>query len=125
MKQRFIYFIFSFIFTSSLAYSQIIIEQSEFTSSFGTASTNSSYGIKEIQTIDIGQLGGNNQWDFEGLIADEIFETNFISPDGTPFQTTFPDANIVGYFNLSDVENGVGSGEIWSNFFRWSRYFNN
>lgn len=105
MKQKYIYLLFSIIFISSLSYSQISISQSEFTSSFGTASTNTSLGITESQTIDIGQLGGNNQWNFLGLVADDIFEKNFILPDGTPFQTTFPDANIVSYFNLSDIEN--------------------
>jgi Secretion system C-terminal sorting domain len=114
---RIFYFVITFLI-SSLTYSQITITQSDYTNLFNIGYTLTSSSIVESQTIDIGQLGENNQWNFVGLTADEMLEINYISPAGTPFENTFSDANIVGYLQFSDDEGGtVSSGESWNYYF--------
>ncbi len=52
---------------------------------------------------DPGPDGANQTWDFGNVLADTTAQMEIISPAGTPFESDFPEANMVSY-----IENSYG-----------------
>lgn len=55
--------------------------------------------------VNVGSPGPNQTWDFRtmGIPSPEISISQFLNPAGTPFDTTFPQANLVQY--ITDTSN--------------------
>lgn len=110
------YFLILFLF-SSLISGQIIITQSDFTSVYKIGNTFKNFSDTSTTSIDIGNTGGGNAWDFSGLIPQVTFETNYISPSGTPFESTFSGAGIANHFILTyDSSGTTETSETWNYF---------
>jgi hypothetical protein len=65
---------------------------------FGLIGTSDAFEIDTTFSVmvDIGMPGANQTWDFRNLQILGVFgSADFISPAGTPFETSFPDANFV------------------------------
>jgi len=107
-KTYFNFYILSILLSSFVcAQTQIEITQDDYIGSFTIGTMGTSLGNTEDQIIDIGQPGGNNQWDFGGIPADLFNEINFISPVGTPFVGTFGNADVVAYLFFGVEDEGV------------------
>lgn len=105
------------LFITSLISAQITITQSNFTSVYKIGNNFKNFGDTLVTSIDIGNTGGGNAWDFSGLIPQITFETNYISPAGTPFESTFSAADVVNYFIFTyDSSGTMGTSETWNYF---------
>ena len=113
---RTIYSVF-IVLIPTLLFSQTTISQNDYYVFFTVGNTGMFASKIDPVTIDILEPGGNRQWNFEGIVADNIDETNYISPTGTPFATTFPNADVAGYISFMQEEGGVTTtGESWNYF---------
>lgn len=114
MKNIRLLFLVSILTFPSLLFSQITITQSDFTSISEIGKSFASFSDTLTESIDIGNLGGGNNWDFSNFVAHETFMMNYISPTGTPFADTFATANTVGYSTFAFNESGFsGTGESY------------
>jgi type IX secretion system substrate protein len=104
------------IFSTSHIYSQITITQADFNALFPIGASENSFADTNVVSVNIGNPGGNNTWDFSGYVPDFTMTINYISPAGTPVATAFPSSNVVGYFTrtfMSDDTTTITS-ESWS-----------
>jgi len=110
------FFLILFLFSSVIS-GQITITQSDFTSIYKIGNSFNNFGDTLATSIDIGNTGGGNNWDFTGLVANISFVNNYISPVGTPFESTFPGADIANYFAFTfDSSGSMGTSETWNYF---------
>ncbi len=115
MKKKYFFLPFYILIIPSVIFSQISISQTDYTSYISIGSTHTSFADTVTESVDIGQLGGSNNWDFSDFVPHKTFEISYISPVGTPFADTFATANTVGYSQFSFEEGGtVGTGETWT-----------
>jgi hypothetical protein len=92
---------------------QITITNSDFSNIFTvgneiTVRENTGGGI-----VDIGEPGGENEWDFSWFQGNLEMDISVINPATSPYINEFPDANVATY-SLGDFEGD--EGEIWSYF---------
>jgi hypothetical protein len=99
-------------------YPQITITQSDFTSIYSIGGTSTSFADTSKETVNIGQPGGGNNWDFSGYAADYILEIAFVSPSATPYADSFATSNIANYIQqFLDLGEGTTTAtESWSYF---------
>jgi len=116
-RNHLIYFILTFVFPS-LLFSQITITQSDFTSLYTIGSTQLSFADTLTESVDIGQPGGGNNWNFTNLIPHLILESAYLSPTETPYADSFASANVANYLSqMIDAGDGsTGTSESWSFF---------
>jgi Secretion system C-terminal sorting domain len=114
-KIRNFYFVFT-ILISSLTYSQITITQSDYTSIFTIGNTNTSFVDTLTETINIGQPGGNNNWNFTHLVPHQVITIQFVDPSTSPYGSNFPGANVASYvsFEFQNDDTTNITGESWS-----------
>ena len=110
--------VFLFTFTIYLS-GQITITQSDYTSLTTIGNKFVSFADTLTESVNIGSPGGNNNWDFSSYPAHFTNEINYVSPAGTPYESTFSTANTVGYSELTFEDQGI----IYNNK-SWS-YINN
>ncbi len=113
MKIKFILLVLSIFFIGSLSIAQISINQSDYASIFKIGNSFNNFGDTLTTSVDIGNTGGENNWDFSGFVANVSFVNNYISPSGTPFESTFPSAGLVSHFIITDDSSG-GTSETWN-----------
>ena len=104
------------IFSTSHIYSQITITQADFNALFPIGASENSFADTNAVSVNIGNPGGNNTWDFSGYVPDFTMTINYISPAGTPVASAFPLSNVVGYFTrtfMSDDTTTITS-ESWN-----------
>ena len=94
------------MFSTSLIYSQITITQSDYNAIFAVGKTTTVLGTTAT-SVNIGQPGGNNVWDFSAFAANDFFSQSYISPAATPHASIFPSANIAEYFTFTFSDDGV------------------
>ena len=116
MKFIFKLVILSLISIPSILFSQITITQSDFTSIFAVGSTHTSFADTLTESINIGQPGGGNMWDFTDLTPHLILGTDYVLPSATPFADSFANANVAGYLSVTfDLgEGSSGTSESWN-----------
>jgi len=85
------------IFFTSQIYSQITITQADFNALFPIGASENSFADTNAVSVNIGNPGGNNTWDFSSYVPDFSMMINYISPAGTPVAAAFPLSNVVGY----------------------------
>lgn len=104
------------MFSTSLIYSQITITQSDYNAIFAVGNTTTALGSTTATSIDIGQPGGNNVWDFSAFVPNEFFSQSYISPAATPHASIFPSANVAEYFTFtfSPDDTTTVTGESWN-----------
>lgn len=115
MKKHFIYFFLLFIpFTYSLG--QITITQSDLSNLFTIGNTQTDFFDTNTVSLDIGNPGGNNNWDFQHLVYDDMLVGGFVDPTTTPFTDIFPDANIASTFTFELIVNDTTTltSESWN-----------
>jgi len=117
MKVKIATDLLAFLLFSSIISAQITITQLDFTSIYKIGNTFKNFGDTVATSIDIGNTGGGNAWDFSGLIPQVTFETNYISPSGTPFESSFSGTDIANHFILTyDSSGTTGTSETWNYF---------
>ncbi|MCZ4410214.1 T9SS type A sorting domain-containing protein [Cryomorphaceae bacterium 1068] len=86
--------LFTSLFIASISFSQITIEAEDLTAVFSDGNTTNVYYDYAEQTVDIGEPGGGNVFDFSGLTFDETFVQTGLSPENTLYGVDFSEANI-------------------------------
>ena len=104
----FVVLIFSFATTT---YAQTTISLDELTVPFLTEGT-SKIAADSAITINMGEPGGNNTWDFSELAEEYVFDFMLLDVDASPYADSFEVANAVTYFSFSDTSLGFAS-ETW------------
>jgi hypothetical protein len=103
-------------FSAAHIYSQITITQTDFNALFPIGASENSFADTNAVSVNIGNPGGNNTWDFSGYIADYTMSINYINPAGTPAAAAFPLSNVAGYSTrtfMSDDTTTITS-ESWN-----------
>jgi hypothetical protein len=115
--KRLLFVCLLFLFPS-VASSQITINQTDFTSIYSIGSTYYSAGDTLNRSVNIGQPGGGNNWDFSNFVPHFSLELNFIDPSATPFADSFATANIANYISqtFDDGSGETGTSESWAYF---------
>jgi hypothetical protein len=83
-------------------YSQISISRADFPE-IGNLVVSA---VDNTSSIDPGQPGQNQTWDFSNLTASSYDSTYYISPAGAPHYQNYPEANIVSNHNPLQFPNG-------------------
>ena len=89
-----------FFFSNLIAFSQIVIEDSDFV---GVGDVLYQSIDENPSSIAVGNTGLNQVWDFSSLQQNSTRELLFVSPIGTPYEVQYPNAN------LCMIENGFYS----------------
>jgi len=115
MKDSNSIYLILFMFIPSILFSQIFITQAEYTAIFSIGSTSTNFTDTLTESINIGEPGGRNIWDFTKLTAHEIQEVAYVSPGETPYADSFANANIASYIiSIFDVgDSSSRKGELW------------
>ncbi|MBI1931282.1 MAG: T9SS type A sorting domain-containing protein [Ignavibacteriales bacterium] len=108
---------YSFFFlSSSFLFSQITITQNDYTSLYQIGKTNTVFVDTLSESINIGQTGGNNQWDFSNLTPHSFRELSNILTSTTPYADSFANSDMATYFTM-DINLGqgqTGKSESWT-----------
>jgi len=117
MKKNQTILLLVFITIPSILFSQITITQSDFTSLYTIGNTYVGF-TDTLGSVDIGQLGGGNNWNFTNVNSHFSREGVFIAPTETPYADSFANANLCNYIELMlDLgEGSSGISEIWAYF---------
>ena len=115
MKHFYLIF-FIFFICSSLLFSQITITQNDYTSLYSPGKTNTAFVDTLVESINIGQPGGNNQWDFTNLTPHTFLELSTVLTSTTPYADSFANSDIATYFSfeLDFGPNSSGTSESWA-----------
>lgn len=116
MKVKYtIFFLVSFVFNSFI-FSQISITKDDFYALVTAGNTFHNYADTSSVTVDIGQPGGNNNWDFSIYNSDFSFDIQYMLPSETPYADSFATANIVSYFTFSQTQDDGSTtvSESWA-----------
>ncbi|MBT8387477.1 MAG: hypothetical protein KJO12_08710 [Ignavibacteria bacterium] len=120
-----------FAVASCTALAQITINSSDVANMFAIGNSTTTNEDTLQSSVDIGSLGGGNNWDFQALQSNLTADLTSVDPSTTPFLSDFPTANIctqnisiVGndtlklwsYSNLSSNFDNLGSATIVSSF---------
>jgi hypothetical protein len=100
-----------FFLASITTFAQITITSNDFSKMF---TVGNEITIKENDgggSVDIGQLGGNNIWDFSWFQGNLQLDMVCIDPATSPFYDEFPNTNIATY-SVGDFEGE--QGELWN-----------
>ena len=90
-----------FLLTSFTSFAQITITSGDFANMFAVGNE---ITIRENDgggSINIGQLGGDNIWDFSWFQGNLQLDMVSIDPENSPFIDDFPDANFAFYSTIS------------------------
>jgi hypothetical protein len=85
-------FLFALFFTTTL-FAQITITNSDVSNMFAVGNFATIHEYDGAQ-IDIGSLGGSNNWDFTGLQTASTFTYESVDPGSTPYINEFLTANV-------------------------------
>jgi len=85
-------FLFALFFTTTL-FAQITITNSDVSNMFAVGNFATIHEYDGAQ-IDIGSLGGSNNWDFTGLQTVSTFTYESVDPGSTPYISEFLTANV-------------------------------
>ena len=99
MKHFYLIF-FIFFICSSFIFSQITITQNDYTSLYSAGKTNIAFIDTLVESINIGQPGGNNQWDFTNLTPHTFLELSSVLTSTTPYADSFANSDVATYFSL-------------------------
>ena len=105
------------VFISSVVFGQITITKTDFTSLFQIGTKFTSYGDTLEQSVNIGNTGGGNNWDFSSYLPTDTLVINYISPSGTPYESQFPNSTVTGYYEF-ESQNGTDINSVKS----WTYY---
>ena len=101
---------FMLLFSIS-TYAQITITSSDFSNMFTVGNEITLTENESGASVDIGQPGGGNNWDFSWFTGTLTMDIESINPASAPHIAEFPDANIVTY-GIGDFEGDFG--ELWT-----------
>jgi hypothetical protein len=68
------------IFSTSQIYSQITITQADFNALFPIGASENSFADTNAVSVNIGNPGGNNTWDFSGYVPDYACRSIILAP---------------------------------------------
>ncbi|MHA2402722.1 MAG: hypothetical protein ACXADH_06985 [Candidatus Kariarchaeaceae archaeon] len=93
-------FVMLFIALHLLFFSNVVHSQSTITSNDILGLIGTSQVFEDDTTgsviVNVGSAGANQTWDFRNVVIQaNMRDVEFISPQGTPFETSFPQANLV------------------------------
>ena len=116
MKKLYIIFFCFFLFNASVEFSQINITQNDYSTLFAVGKTNITFVDTLTETINIGQPGGNNQWDFTHLTPHTFLELTSVLTSTTPYADSFANSDVATYLNFElDSDSSLsGISETWS-----------
>lgn len=93
-----------FLFFSNVVYSQITITSNDILGLIGTSQVFEEDTTGSV-TVNVGSAGANQIWDFRNVVIQaNMRDVEFLSPQGTPFETFFPKANLVEKHTISSVQ---------------------
>ncbi len=109
------------VFCGSSVFSQVTISEADFAAVFPVGSTYTSLGDTTFQSVDIGQLGGPNNWDFSSYISNFSVSFSIFEPSATPYSSDFPGATMAHFFSITEM--GF-TADFWAYYSLASGFFN-
>ncbi len=90
-------YIFTILFTSTLLFGQITITHSDHIANMSIGSEFIFHDDTLATSVDIGQPGGGNNWDFSNFTAHFTFTSTSVDPASTPYINDYANANYAFY----------------------------
>ncbi len=103
---------FASCFLTFTAQAQITITSTDILSLLGKTQITRDDTLGSV-TVNVGAAGANQTWDYRAqVINGEIFTTQYVLPQTTPFAARFPQANFTQKITFQDAS--VGTGYLYS-----------
>lgn len=124
MKTLFTFFVIIILFSAQSGYAQITLTASDFANIYAEGNSYTTYFDMTTSSVDIGQPGGGNAWDFSNLNSSFFTVAVMVAPSSTPQSAQFPDANYATFVEDDSVA-GYGTYSYYhlgNNFERCGNY---
>jgi hypothetical protein len=108
MKKFFTFFVIITFFTVSNEFAQITLTASDYANFYTVGNSYTTYFDYATSSVDIGQPGGGNTWDFSNLHSLMTTVADMVSPSSTPYGSNYPNANYAVYVK-DDAGDDYGS----------------
>jgi len=104
MKNLFTFFAILTFLSASSGFAQITLTASYFANSYAEGNSYTAYFDMTTSSVDIGQPGGGNTWDFSNLNSSFSTVSVMVAPSSTPKASEYPDANYATFVKDSLVD---------------------
>lgn len=91
--QKLLWIVFPIFYISPI-FCQITVTQTDLQDAFTTGNIITA-DAEANRSVDIGNPGGGNTWDFSSLVSTNPVESQYISPANSRFASDFPETNVV------------------------------
>jgi hypothetical protein len=85
------------LLAASVSFSQISLTKDDITSHYALGSMYVTNFKVHQGTVNVGNKGGGNTWDFSGLVSEGTFSATVVDPSTTPYTSDFPGATLATY----------------------------
>ncbi len=85
------------LLAASVSFSQISITKDDITSHYAIGSTYVTNFRVHQGSVNVGNKGGGNTWDFSNLVSEGTFSATVVDPSTTPYSADFPGATLATY----------------------------